>query len=65
MVALPIALLFVTTDSVDMAVGGYAVLAAMAVLMLPGPAASAAAPMSPARVFAMPSRRSPTSTAPR
>jgi branched-chain amino acid transport system permease protein len=36
-VALPIALLFATTDSVDMAVGGYAVLAAALVLLVPGP----------------------------
>lgn len=37
LVALPIALLFVTTDSVDMAAGGYAVLAAAVVLLVPGP----------------------------
>jgi branched-chain amino acid transport system permease protein len=36
-VALPIALLFVTTDAVDMAVGGYAVLAAATVITIPGP----------------------------
>ncbi|HEY4198945.1 MAG TPA: branched-chain amino acid ABC transporter permease [Devosiaceae bacterium] len=36
-VALPIALLFVTTDSVDMAVGGYAVLAAATVITVGGP----------------------------
>jgi branched-chain amino acid transport system permease protein len=35
--ALPIALLFVTTDAVDMAVGGYGVLAAAIVIALPGP----------------------------
>lgn len=37
LVALPIALLFATTDCVDMAVGGYAVLAAAATLLVPGP----------------------------
>src|ERR1700754_1760450 len=37
LVALPIAILFATTDSVDMAVGGYAVLAAAATLLVPGP----------------------------
>jgi branched-chain amino acid transport system permease protein len=37
LVALPIALLFVTTDSVDMAVGGYAVLAAATVITIGGP----------------------------
>jgi branched-subunit amino acid ABC-type transport system permease component len=37
LVALPIAILFATTDSVDMAVGGYAVLAAAVTLLLPGP----------------------------
>ena len=35
--ALPIALLFVTTDAVDMAVGGYAVLAAALVMTIAGP----------------------------
>jgi branched-chain amino acid transport system permease protein len=36
LVALPIAILFATTDSVDMAVGGYAVLAAAITLLVPG-----------------------------
>jgi branched-chain amino acid transport system permease protein len=41
--ALPIALLFVTTDAVDMAVGGYAVLAAAVVVTIAGPLGIAAA----------------------
>lgn len=43
LVALPIAILFATTDSVDMAVGGYAVLAAAISLLLPGPVGIAGA----------------------